>query len=765
MGDPAVCDPAKSSSSSTTGSKPVSGGLKQCWGLKDAPPLDESGTSEQAKKFLAAFKATMGGANKCLQYTACNAEKARHDPYVLERDNLYTNFQAAQKKIDPADESKAKTDIDLVLNTANAYSAKAEQFRQATEKLVNDWKAKEGEFDKAGTQIEELEKWEDKAAPELRKSHDGIRTAANDRKYEEALKSLNELLPKLKPVYDEYLRQKEAKEKYEPALQALQTRLGQASACPFKKLEPKSTEITTTKKQMETDAQNKDYVHALELVNELSTKVDAYLAAVKDLEEKKKQYEQARDGVKPKLPTQSEVDYPQLGPLETELSNLEGQAKTAADAEDFEKALEHTKSLETKLAEYETKKQELKKKKAEYDQLAKDISGRMPTQSAADYPSLNPLQIELTNLNGQMKASADAKDWDKAIENAKSLGTKLDEYETKKQELEKKKAEYEAARKALEPKLPQGCPVNTDLADKHGKIMADKGEMDKAAESKDYDTALKKAKELEPKLTEYEKQQALIATMKMETETVSTKPSDRKRTKIGVGEEVKLTITPATLSPIKWSVAGKGKLSSTSGSSVTFTADDTASKPKITADYAGTKKDIEFEVVAPASVTVTRLSSLSGNFPAGQAGTGMTCQFQYNPTDVSFYRVQILEVPGPATNVSGYFLLNPPWTAAILFHNPNLSFVSLGPDNKLAAGLADTASYGSPMPNGTGGWPAWSDGGFEWVIPNKYRVIGASNAAGYPVGNVTQRFTIAASGVTTVTKQGTGPAASISRTP
>ena len=457
------------------------------------------------------------------------------------------------------------------------------------------------------------------------------------------------------------------------------------------------------------------------------------------------------------------MDFPQLGTLETELSNLEGQAKTAADAEDFAKALEHTKSLETKLAEYEKQKEELKKKKDEYDQLVKDITAKMPTQSEVDYPSLNQLQIELTTLNGQMKASADAKDWGKAVEGAKNLKAKLDEYETKKQELEKKKADYEAAQKALQPKLPQTCPVNTDLADKHDKIMAKKAEMEKSAETKDYDTALQKAKELEPQLTEYEKQQALIATMKMETECVSTKPADRKRTKLGVGEEVKLTITPASLSPIKWSVTGDGKLSSTSGSTVTFTAHDTASKPKITAEYAGTKKDVEFEVVAPTTPTVTRVSVLS-SYIAGQAGSGMTCQFQYNPTDVSFYRVQILEVPGPATNVTGYFT-NPTFSAAALYHNPNPNFVSLGPDNKLAGAVVDTAAYKISIPNGTGGWPAWSDGGFEWVIPNKYRVTGASNTTGYPVGNVTQKFTIATSGATTVTKQGAGPAASVSRTP
>ncbi len=291
--------------------------------------------------------------------------------------------------------------------------------------------------------------------------------------------------------------------------------------------------------------------------------------------------------------------------------------------------------------------------------------------------------------------------------------------------------------------------------------MADKGEMDKAAESKDYDTALKKAKDLEPKLTEYEKQQALIATLKMETECVSTKPADRKRTKIGVGEEVKLTITPATLSPINWNVTGNGKLSANTGSTVTFTANDSASKPKITADYAGTKVDVEFEVFAPTAPTVTKDSELGG-YPAGQAGTGMTCQFQYNPTDVSFYRVQILEVPGPATSITGYFTS---FSAAALAHHPSPTWVTLGADNKLAGAVRDTAAIASPLPNGTGGFPAWSDGGFDWVIPNKYRVIGASATGGYPVGNVTQTFRIKASGVTTVTKQGTGTAASVSRTP
>src|SRR5205085_234015 len=139
------------------------------WGLSD-PQLGEIGSSEQAKKFADSFKEAMDPINKCLQYTVVNAEKAKNDSFVADRDKSYSDFQEAQKKIDPADESKAKDDIEAVLKAAEALSAKTTQFKEATEKSVSAWKAKEPELDKAVPQIEELEKWEYKTAPDLRKS-------------------------------------------------------------------------------------------------------------------------------------------------------------------------------------------------------------------------------------------------------------------------------------------------------------------------------------------------------------------------------------------------------------------------------------------------------------------------------------------------------------------------------------------------------------------------------------------------------------------
>src|ERR1043165_7395823 len=67
------------------------------------------------------------------------------------------------------------------------------------------------------------------------------------------------------------------------------------------------------------------------------------------------------------------------------------------------------------------------------------------------------------------------------------------------------------------------------------------------------------------------------------SETIATSPTNRARTKIGVGEEVKLTVTG---NPATWAItSGGGTLSPNTGArnSVTFTADDNAASVTITA--------------------------------------------------------------------------------------------------------------------------------------------------------------------------------------
>jgi hypothetical protein len=247
--------------------------------------------------------------------------------------------------------------------------------------------------------------------------------------------------------------------------------------------------------------------------------------------------------------------------------------------------------------------------------------------------------------------------------------------------------------------------------------------------------------------------------------------ADSTRTKIGVGEKVFLAFEPSTLNPDSWSVQGAPvEYLQNDEDGEFFIAPETGCNPVVTATYGGVPCSVTFTVVPPEKILFTRSSSLNGNYTAGMAGCGMLSQLTFYPTDVSFGNVEWLEDKGPASNVFGYFTNNPPFTAGMLDHAPNANWVSLSNDNQLSGGGADEDKFARSFGNDVGGDPAWSDGGWDWNIPNRYRLnqslpIQNLRATGFVFVNTTELFRIFASGYTTVTKQGLSPAAFVDRTP
>jgi hypothetical protein len=127
--------------------------------------------------------------------------------------------------------------------------------------------------------------------------------------------------------------------------------------------------------------------------------------------------------------------------------------------------------------------------------------------------------------------------------------------------------------------------------------------------------------------------------------------------------------------------------------------------------------------------------------PDGTAGACMINDVVINPLNVNFGRTQWLEVPGPATNVTGYFTR---FAADTIFHEPTDHFIPVGDDN---SHLEDHAAWhGVPAP--------FSFGTFEWVIPNQYIIDGESAAQGRVFTNTVQAFFMFAGGTMMINKAG-----------
>lgn len=207
------------------------------------------------------------------------------------------------------------------------------------------------------------------------------------------------------------------------------------------------------------------------------------------------------------------------------------------------------------------------------------------------------------------------------------------------------------------------------------------------------------------------------------------------RTKIGVCETIEFTLGGREVdwtANTGWPRARRGR------ARFLWAAPERSGTSTITATIpdAVNSCSIDMTVVAPSSIRMRRQSVLAG--PA--AGAGMRAVVRTFPRNVNFGWVAIREDPGPASNVTGYFAGFP---AASLFHHPNPDFIRLGWNNNLCCDTA--ATFGNP--------PPWSEGGFRWVIPTRYRCFN-STGNGRIFTHMVQRFQMDAAGGVTVSKQG-----------
>ncbi len=120
----------------------------------------------------------------------------------------------------------------------------------------------------------------------------------------------------------------------------------------------------------------------------------------------------------------------------------------------------------------------------------------------------------------------------------------------------------------------------------------------------------------------------------------------------------------------------------------------------------------------------------------------MKLTFNYYPKNVSFGNVQAKEVSGPASNITGYYKKY--YNANQLKHNSGDTFTNIKQNNEDSA--QDTAKSEDTF-------KPYSNGTFDWVIPNKFRVK-TEAGDGKEFTKVTQSFKIDAVGTEKITKAG-----------
>jgi type VI secretion system secreted protein VgrG len=231
------------------------------------------------------------------------------------------------------------------------------------------------------------------------------------------------------------------------------------------------------------------------------------------------------------------------------------------------------------------------------------------------------------------------------------------------------------------------------------------------------------------------------------SQTFKTSPADRTRTKVGVGEEVTITVTG---NPATWEIDTGGTItpSGAEANSVTFTAGETAASATITATGVGCGcvNSITFDVVEPDSFTMRRKgATLEHNNPWPDCGwTGM---IYVHPNDVNFYRVQVREVDSRAVTSgcyatalqTGAYHGNYPPPARV---SPWIAVTSHTEARGSKTTVTDHIYSGRPLSSWAGGAnPPFMAGTMYYPMTWHWRVRGSANHKDFPHFRQSHRVT------------------------
>ena len=243
-------------------------------------------------------------------------------------------------------------------------------------------------------------------------------------------------------------------------------------------------------------------------------------------------------------------------------------------------------------------------------------------------------------------------------------------------------------------------------------------------------------------------------------------PYDRARTNLGVGEQVKVYFTPKPTEPPVMTFTGGGSLVASSTNPIPayymFTAPSNAATVTITASFrlGGKTHSKTFNVVEPSGYEPS-MTFVVGTIPYLQGKVAAQAHFLVTiaPTNVSFGKIQVMEVGLPATNASGWFTNEIAWTTN------DISHVKHGADEWVPV-LADNSW--SPWVAGDGGrdfaglamlGSYWFPGGYDWNIPARWKV--GNNGPTNTMPGWVQSMLVDYNGITTINKFGW----TVSRTP
>lgn len=241
-----------------------------------------------------------------------------------------------------------------------------------------------------------------------------IQTEVDAVNYVGALELLRELVLRLEQVEIAIDTLRMQAEQYDTEWAAIQQRLSQIAECEFPDLVPMQEDILALADEIPTVAADDDYARALEMITDLSVKIDTFLTAFEESATEQQLYESRLPGVEADLAQCQTTEFPSLAAQQTEINASADRMRAAATNRDYETALSEMDGLIQMIDAYLVELEQARLGR-EYEELLARLEPQFADAAICSFPVLDDMTAAIGDLKTQAETAAAAGDYIQAI--------------------------------------------------------------------------------------------------------------------------------------------------------------------------------------------------------------------------------------------------------------------------------------------------------------------------------------------------------------
>ncbi len=435
-------------------------------------------------------------------------------------ENLIKAYQKVRRGIDPAKPSKAEKDIDKVLEALDKAKQQSGQLRKKIETAYQDWLSYQAlAEDRLRDQIDALEAWGEPRATELLAVLGKADDAAQSHYWTKAKARLTDLDGTMKPLHENYLKQKSAKALYDADRAAFDQRVEQLARfdTPTEEFDAGFKTVIKALGPLDVATETRDFVAANGAMKKIIRDLGLLEWLVAEITADKTAFQKRRQIVETDLTFAADLSHTAKS---VETKDLQAAVKALDDdlaaTLDFVEANLKMGPLEQMVADY------MARIKMHYDDaqwIGTRYQALQPRLARADDAPANTLgndyRKNLAQYRGELEKKIAEDDFTKALEDLTKIEAELAAFESFMAEHETERTAYLARFGAASTRLSKLAePADDRMTQLYEVIAALRTKIEQDAEEFEYGKALNGLDQAESLIVQYESLVAALASDK-----------------------------------------------------------------------------------------------------------------------------------------------------------------------------------------------------------------------------------------------------------